>query len=202
LINRRVSFGTPVSFVLRTLGYDTGRLAVKTGGLLYGDWTNPGRHYVSPSTNGIYIQSTQSTSAEDSETACISCGRCADHCCVDLLPQQLLRYSGHTEKLTALRLNDCIACGACDLVCPSRIPITKRLSQFKRDLQFNRVQQAKAEIARQQFERHLQREKNNWESEQERLKTERKASGKAELINAALKRKTASANRQEDDHAD
>ncbi len=62
------------------------------------------------------------------ELPCIRCGDCAQACPVDLQPQQLHRAAsaGDEPALARLRLGDCIECGCCDYVCPSRIPLTAR----------------------------------------------------------------------------
>jgi electron transport complex protein RnfC len=63
------------------------------------------------------------------ELPCIRCGDCARACPVDLQPQQLHQAlrNGDEPALARLYLDDCIECGCCDYVCPSRIPLTARL---------------------------------------------------------------------------
>ncbi len=62
---------------------------------------------------------------EDTETACIRCGRCVDACPIGLAPTTI----AHAVKARALDvamhfdLPACIECGCCTYVCPARIPL-------------------------------------------------------------------------------
>ncbi|MEW8507588.1 MAG: electron transport complex subunit RsxC [Candidatus Thiodiazotropha sp.] len=59
--------------------------------------------------------------------ACIRCGRCADVCPANLLPQQMYWYSRakDLERVQDYNLFDCIECGCCSHVCPSHIPLVQ-----------------------------------------------------------------------------
>lgn len=59
--------------------------------------------------------------------ACIRCGRCADVCPANLLPQQMYWYSRakDLDKVQDYNLFDCIECGCCSHVCPSHIPLVQ-----------------------------------------------------------------------------
>ncbi len=59
------------------------------------------------------------------EFACIRCGRCVEHCPMDLMPTQLMKYvkyeqSSEAENWGAL---DCVECGSCQYSCPAKIPL-------------------------------------------------------------------------------
>ncbi|MCU7906086.1 MAG: electron transport complex subunit RsxC [Candidatus Thiodiazotropha sp. (ex Epidulcina cf. delphinae)] len=59
--------------------------------------------------------------------ACIRCGRCADVCPANLLPQQMYWHcrAKDLEKVQDYNLFDCIECGCCSHVCPSHIPLVQ-----------------------------------------------------------------------------
>ena len=58
---------------------------------------------------------------------CIRCGKCAEVCPVNLLPQQLYWHarSKDLDKVQDYNLFDCIECGCCAYVCPSHIPLVQ-----------------------------------------------------------------------------
>ncbi|NIM91195.1 MAG: electron transport complex subunit RsxC [Candidatus Aminicenantes bacterium] len=60
-----------------------------------------------------------------SEYACISCSRCVGHCPMRLVPTQLMKCVKY-ENLTLAEnwgILDCVECGCCQYVCPSKIPL-------------------------------------------------------------------------------
>ncbi len=54
---------------------------------------------------------------------CIRCGRCVSHCPMWLMPNEIARSveKGMIEKAKAYGLLDCMECGVCAYVCPSKI---------------------------------------------------------------------------------
>lgn len=54
---------------------------------------------------------------------CIGCDLCSDSCAVDLMPQDLWNRLERGDKKSALKhgLLDCVSCGVCTYVCPSKI---------------------------------------------------------------------------------
>jgi electron transport complex protein RnfC len=68
------------------------------------------------------------------ERACIRCGRCLDACTMHLLPSTLsiLSEKGmHQTAQTDYNLMDCVECGCCYYVCPSRRNIVHYIRQSK-----------------------------------------------------------------------
>ncbi|RTZ97743.1 MAG: hypothetical protein DSY90_06415 [Deltaproteobacteria bacterium] len=63
------------------------------------------------------------------ERACIACMHCADVCPVDILPQLAYKaiLAGEVEEALAHGLLDCVECGICTCVCPSKIELTETL---------------------------------------------------------------------------
>jgi electron transport complex protein RnfC len=65
------------------------------------------------------------SSAPDSEYACIRCGRCVEHCPMGLAPTYLHKFVRY-EKWTEAEdwgVLDCVECGCCQYICPSKIPL-------------------------------------------------------------------------------
>ena len=124
---------------------------------------------------------------------CIRCGDCADACPVSLLPQQLHWYAAARDenKLRILGLKDCIECGCCDLVCPSRLPLTAEFRQAKLHIRELEDEKARAEHTRRRFEARnarLAREEQERAQELARQKETAKAIG-PEAIAEILRRK-------------
>ena len=59
------------------------------------------------------------------ETACINCGRCHKACPFKLLPTAFADayQANDAEKLSYLKIMQCMECGSCSFVCPARRPL-------------------------------------------------------------------------------
>ncbi len=64
------------------------------------------------------------------ERACINCGYCTKICPVDLTPNFIMKalHSDDIEDALSFGLLDCVRCGLCSFACPSKIELTKLLS--------------------------------------------------------------------------
>jgi electron transport complex protein RnfC len=64
---------------------------------------------------------------------CIRCGHCLDACPVFLNPQLLgsLARAGRYQDMAAAHLADCMLCGCCGYVCPSKIPLPQLFQASK-----------------------------------------------------------------------
>lgn len=59
------------------------------------------------------------------EYSCIRCSRCVDHCPMQLVPTQLMKYVKY-EFLSGAEdwgILDCVECGSCQYICPAAIPL-------------------------------------------------------------------------------
>lgn len=85
---------------------------------------------------------------------CIRCGKCADVCPMDLLPQQLHFYGQGQDvpKLEQHRLFDCIECGLCNYVCPSNIPLVQLFQHSKGNIIAERKAKAASATAKQRYD--------------------------------------------------
>ena len=90
----------------------------------------------------------------DLSMPCIRCGKCAEVCPVDLLPQQLYWYarSDQFDRAQHYKLNDCIECGCCSYVCPSEIPLVSYYRYAKSEIRETQQKKQQIERARQRFE--------------------------------------------------
>ena len=177
-----VPLGTPVSFLLEQCGYSTtnNTQRIIMGGPMMG-FSLPNADVPIVKTSNCIIAPTEIEipTAED-ELDCIRCGKCAEVCPSQLLPQELLwsaKAKDHTQ-LKKLNLSDCIDCGACAYVCPSNIPL----------VQYYRV--AKAEIKQQQqLDHQAEKAKIRFEARKERLVQEK-------IVREAKQKKAADARRE------
>ncbi len=76
---------------------------------------------------------TVSCNRHGDERACIACMHCADVCPVDILPQLTYKavLAGEVEEALAHGLLDCVECGLCTYVCPSKIELMDALTATK-----------------------------------------------------------------------
>jgi electron transport complex protein RnfC len=85
---------------------------------------------------------------------CIRCGKCADVCPANLLPQQMYWYARcrNLEKVQDYKLFDCIECGCCAQVCPSHIPLVQYYRYAKTESWAREQERRVAEHARARHE--------------------------------------------------
>ena len=70
------------------------------------------------------------------ERNCIRCGRCVDHCPIGLLPMELNRFVLHDEfdDFKKYYGMDCIECGSCSYICPSKRYLAQSIRTCRRYL--------------------------------------------------------------------
>jgi electron transport complex protein RnfC len=73
-------------------------------------------------TSGILAWESERAAAE---FACIRCGRCVAHCPMGLLPTRLAKFVEYEKWAEAEEWGvlDCVECGCCQYICPSKIPL-------------------------------------------------------------------------------
>ncbi len=70
------------------------------------------------------------------EYPCIRCGRCVEHCPMGLLPtdlHRLVRYE-KTADAESRGIMDCVECGCCQYICPSKIPLVHWMRLGKNEI--------------------------------------------------------------------
>jgi electron transport complex protein RnfC len=198
--NVSVLLGTPIDSLLRHCGCDRQNAPVMIGGPMMGMQATTAMPVIK-TTNCILAYDSTEMPAQQQARACIRCGRCADVCPVQLLPQQLYWYTKTKDfnQLEQHNLNACIECGCCAYVCPSHIPLVQYYRHAKSGVRQRAVDKKNAEIAKRRNEFklfRLEREKAERQARHEAKKartlnkTEKPEdnSDKQALIQAAIAR--------------
>ena len=119
--NFRVRIGTQFKDVLNYTGLKPETKKVISGGPMTGvaQWTLDVP--VIKGTSGIIAL----TEATDEMYPCLRCAKCVDACPMGLLPVELGRLveQKRYDDAAKLYIMDCIECGSCAYVCPSRRPL-------------------------------------------------------------------------------
>jgi electron transport complex protein RnfC len=73
---------------------------------------------------------------EREASACIRCGSCVSACPVGLLPLEMAAriHANALNEAADIGLDDCLTCGACGFICPSRIPLVQYFQHAKGEL--------------------------------------------------------------------
>jgi len=131
--NFRVRVGTLLSEIIDHVGVEDGVGRLIIGGPMMGLAQPAAEIPFTKGTSGILL------AAEEPQAptlACIRCGRCIDACPVGLTPSRLstLLESHMVEEAETWNVNDCIECGCCTYVCPSKRPIVQQVKYGKAEL--------------------------------------------------------------------
>ncbi len=128
--NYRIAIGTPLRFLLESVGVEEGVGRVFLGGPMMGAAASSLDISITKGTSGVVAFSEEETRASRvPEYPCIRCGYCLDACPMQLNPSQLgllARKEEHDRMAEEFRLMDCFECGSCSFVCPSHIPLVQR----------------------------------------------------------------------------
>ncbi len=74
------------------------------------------------------------------ERNCIRCAKCVDHCPIGLMPYEL-NYNSITTDYEAFEANnglDCIECGSCSYICPSKRHLAQTIRATRRTVMANK----------------------------------------------------------------
>lgn len=125
--NLLVKIGTPISDILSANNVDKNDLKqVVVGGVMMGNSIPTTDAPITKRTSSIIVFAKSKNKKEPKQTACIHCSNCIASCPVRLHPVMLYNaiMKGDFEKAEKLWVKDCIACGTCSYVCPSRLPLS------------------------------------------------------------------------------
>ncbi|MCP3669083.1 MAG: electron transport complex subunit RsxC [Gammaproteobacteria bacterium] len=180
--NLEVLLGTQVEeLVPQVGGYTNQASKLIMGGPMMGFSMRSDAIPVGKANNCVLVPSLDEIPNPENISACIRCLRCVDACPMGLVPQNMYWHvqSKALDKAKENNLFDCVECGCCSHVCPSRIPLVQFFRSAKAaNLQLDRDQQKK-ERARERAEARNER--------LEKIAAEKKA--KMEAKKAAMKKK-------------
>lgn len=139
--NLRVRLGTPVSLLVEACGGFTeepGKIIL--GGPLMGMAQYRLDVPVVKGTSGVIVFPRSVAAAAGERLPCIRCGRCVEACPMSLVPSHITLFSeaGQFEETERYHVFDCIECGICGYVCPSRRPMVQLIRFAKTALKARR----------------------------------------------------------------
>lgn len=136
--NLRVKLGTLVRDVIKFCGGmvgDRGKLIV--GGPMMGLAQYTENVPVTKGTSAILVLRQETLFLkEPAHYTCIRCGRCVRDCPMNLMPYALGAYAdaGLWDRLDKLNIGDCMECGSCAYVCPTKNPLVQLIKVGKEGL--------------------------------------------------------------------
>lgn len=134
--NLLVKIGTPFSELIDFCGGFNGRPGkVISGGPMMGIAQFTLDVPVIKGTSGILVFPEDKLSLKNSKP-CIRCARCVEACPMNLLPLFISAYSlkNNYDKCEEYHADDCIECGSCSYVCPSKRPLVESIRIAKQTI--------------------------------------------------------------------
>jgi len=133
--NYRIPIGTPLRFVLDSVGVRGELDRVFLGGPMMGQAASSLDIPITKGTSGVVAyNATESRRTAQAELPCIRCAWCVDACPIFLNPSELGLYArrgDYAHMAAELNLMDCFECGSCSFVCPAHIPLVQRFRAAK-----------------------------------------------------------------------
>ena len=180
--NWETRLGTPISHLIQLAGgYKTPQPASQhlvMGGPMMGFSLYSDHVPVVKATNNILVMQDETIPKTASyHDECVRCGKCAEVCPAQLLPQQLYwqARAKNYERTEEYNLFDCIECGCCSAVCPSQIPLVQYYRAAKSEVRAAKKAQFKSDRARIRFEFREKRLLLKKQQEEERRRIKREA---------------------------
>ena len=142
--NYRIPIGTPLRFILDTVGLEDDVSCVFLGGPMMGQAVSSLDMPILKNTVGVIAFTERETGplAQRVEYPCIRCAACLDACPLYLNPSQLgllARNQQYERMASEFHLDTCFECGCCTYVCPSHIPLVHRFRVAKAALRKSRA---------------------------------------------------------------
>ena len=133
--NYRVPIGTPLRFLLDTVGLSGDVNRVFLGGPMMGQAAPSLDIAVTKGVSGVIaFTDHEAARAARHEYPCIRCGYCLDACPIFLDPaalHALARNEAYPRMAAEQHLLDCFECGACAFVCPAHLPLVQQFRVAK-----------------------------------------------------------------------
>lgn len=126
--NYRIPIGTPLRFIMETLGVRDNLSRVFLGGPMMGKAVPNLDVPITKGASGVVAFSDKQTTGFSKVYPCIHCGHCVNVCPMGLNPSQLgllAKQDCYEDMMSSYHLASCFECGACAYVCPSHIPLTQ-----------------------------------------------------------------------------
>lgn len=135
--NYRMPIGTPLRFILETVGVTDDVSRVFMGGPMMGPATASLDVPIVKGTSGVvaFTEAQTGPTLAAREYPCIRCARCVDACPLFLDPSSmgaLAKQGQYARMAEEQHLMDCFECGCCSFVCPSHIPLVQHFRVAKR----------------------------------------------------------------------
>lgn len=121
--NYRVRIGTRFAHVVSASGGTAGPFSkMIMGGPMMGIAQADGDAPVIKGTSGLVLLARDEV-VDHEASACIRCARCVDHCPMQLVPNEIVRFveKDKLESAEQYGIFDCMECGVCAYICPSKI---------------------------------------------------------------------------------
>ncbi|WEG73574.1 electron transport complex subunit RsxC [Vagococcus intermedius] len=134
--NLRVPIGTSVEWIIEQCGgFSKQPEKVIMGGPMMGRLLPSLSEPILKTTGGITCLSSEE-SLIPTETSCIKCSECINGCPVGLMPILISKAyrEGNLARAQELGALNCIDCGACSYICPSKIDILSDIKQAKSEI--------------------------------------------------------------------
>ncbi|OGC11597.1 electron transporter RnfC [candidate division WOR-1 bacterium RIFOXYA12_FULL_52_29] len=144
--NLLVKIGTPFAELIEQCGGTVGNVVkLIMGGPMMGIAVPTAQVPVVKATSAILLLTDQEVKVEP-EGNCIRCGRCVRSCPIGLTPNFLAEYAktGNWQGAYDYNVIDCIECGCCGFVCPSRIPLVQYFKLAKNAVRELKLAEKKA----------------------------------------------------------
>jgi electron transport complex protein RnfC len=138
--NWRFRIGTPVSKAIELCGGTVGKVAkIVSGGPMMGLSQISLDTTIMKSSSGILVLGPEDIVQYENQ-ACIRCGRCVDTCPMELMPGPISLYIENERFDLAEKsfVMDCMECGSCAFVCPSRRPLVQQFKRAKSEIMASR----------------------------------------------------------------
>jgi Na+-translocating ferredoxin:NAD+ oxidoreductase subunit C len=132
--NLLVKIGTPLSHIIAECGGIAQEPAkVVVGGPMTGKAQRNLNAPVVKGTTGVVVLPPELALEDMDYLACVRCCRCVEHCPMMLYPNQISIYceAGMVRQAAEWNTMDCIECGICAYLCPSKRPIVQLVQRTK-----------------------------------------------------------------------
>ncbi len=172
--NLKVRIGTPANELIAQCGGLKGDLAkLVCGGPMMGFEITDTRIPIAKAANCLLALTPAEAPDPGPALPCIRCGRCADACPANLLPQQIYwnARAKDLDRVQDYNLFDCIECGCCAQVCPSHIPLVQYYRYAKTESWAREQDKRKAEQAKARHDAKLERQERQERERQAKLRS-------------------------------